>query len=175
MAVYFTKGKYQTSIISREFFEKWKQENPQYSDVEMSKWKRYWKYLREEIYQCAVENPEGLDLPFYLGNLSVRILDIDFKCAKDFNKTTVINKETGNIERMPFVTSDIPKKPKITWKKHKLFLALPALFGAEMSRACKKAISAGIRDNLFRYQKAFHHPGVKSKCEDNVEKGLYDD
>lgn len=174
MASYFTKGKYQTSIISKEYYEKWLAQNPQYSHIDFQKWKRYWRYLREEIYVRVIENPEGVDLPLFLGNISVKILDIDFKCAKDFGKSILTDKETQNKVKVPFITSDIPKKPKIVWRKHTLFTSLPAIFGTEMAKTCKKIISAGIRNNLTNYQKAFHHQGVASKCEDKPEPSLFD-
>lgn len=174
MATYFTKGKYQTSIISQEFYNKWVVQNPNYSHIDFQKWKRYWKYLREEIYSGVIENSEGVDLPFFLGNISVKILDIDFKCAKDFISSNRSDKITGERIRIPFITSDIPKKPKIVWRKHPLFLSLPAIFGTEIAKSCRKVISAGIRNNLSKYQKAFHHQGVESKCEDVPEPSLFD-
>jgi hypothetical protein len=168
MALYFRKEKYQTSMITKATYNKWIEENPQFSKVPYSKWKRYWKYLREEVYQAVIENPDGVDLPLFMGNISVKILDIEFKCAKDFNTSILTNKETGKKEKLPFITSDIPKKPKIVWKKHKLFTSLPSIFGTEMARTCKKVISAGIRNNLFKYSKAFGHDKVKSKCEEII-------
>lgn len=170
----FRKNKYQTEIISKENFEKWKSQNPEYNSTTWKDFQNYWRALREEIFVGILDNSAGVDLPLYLGNFSVRIIDKEFKCAEDFNKSILMNKETGEYEKRPFITSDIPKKAKIAWVKHKLFKSLPKVLCVENQDMFKKTISEGIRNRENEYQKAFKHTGIKSKCVEEPEKSLFD-
>lgn len=171
MASYFYRDKYQIDMLSKEQYEKWALTNP---GVDYQKFKKYFRLIRDEIFTCILENPSGVDLPFYMGNLSVKVLDIDFKCADDLPRSTLTNKITGEKYFKPFYTSEIPKKIKITWKKHSLFKSLPSIFGIEACRTFKKVISAGVRNNLQKYEKAFLFDKTPSKCEDKPKPSLFD-
>ncbi len=147
----FRKDKYQTEIISEQNYKKWKKENPEFSKTSFSQWKRYWSKLRDELMLAILENPAGVDIPLFLGNFSIRVIDKEFKCTKDFFKSILTNKETGMKEKVPFITSTIPKKIKITWTKHSLFSAFARIFGCENQDKFKKTISAGVRNNEHKY------------------------
>lgn len=166
MPTVFRKTKYQTEIISKETYKKWKEENPIYKNIPFSKFIKYWKELRTELIECILENPNGVDLPLFLGNLSIRVLDKEFKCTKDFNYSILTNKITGLKEKLPFISSTIPKKIKITWTKHPLFQGFAKILAIENQDLFKKTISAGVRGRENYYQKAFDKDKIKSKCED---------
>ena len=173
MLKYFSKKKYQIDIISENNFNKWKKENSEF-DIDFQKFKKYWRHLRSELVECILDNPSGVDLPIFLGNLSIRVIDIDFKCSKDFLKTIQINPETGIVEKVPFITTTLPSKVKITWTKHKLFQTIAKVLCLESSETLKKSISEGVRNNINKYQKAFKHKGLVSKCEDVPDVSLFD-
>jgi hypothetical protein len=174
MAKYFVKKKYEKSIISRETFEEWQKLNPQFADKTYVDFTNYWYHLRNEFFNCVIENPSGVDLPLFMGNMSVKILDIDFKGKEDYLKTNLTDKETGEKIKVPFVGSDVPKGVKIVWKKHKLFQSLPSIFGCEIAKTMKITVSKGVRNNLNNYEKAFNHDKIKSKHKPVEEKSLFD-
>lgn len=161
-------------MISRESYQKWVEANPKFSTVSFQKFKSYYRLLREEIFQCILDNPSGVDLPFYMGNLSVKVLDIEFKCVDDYPKSFVRDKVLNKMVSRPFITTDIPKRIKIVWKKHFLFKSLASVFGVEACRTFKTVISAGVRNNLHRYEKAFKYDKTPSKCEDLPKVSLFD-
>ncbi len=173
--MFFSRKKYQTEIICKEMFKKWKGENPKFDNISYETFNRYWRILRSEIFQVVLDNPSGVDLPLFLGNLSVRVLDIDFTCEKDFLRITGKNEQTGEVERFPVIETDIPKKIKITWKKHRLFRAISSVLTVENTWLFKTTISRGVRERgVNTFQKAFKFDKVPSKCEEQEEVSLFD-
>lgn len=161
-------------MVTREHFDNWLEANPQYKGkVDLQKYKKYFKEFRAGVFQGIIDNPSGVDFDFQLGNWSCKVLDVDFKCEKDFLSTST-NFDGKGFRRVPFVTSDMPKKVKIAWKKHLLFKSLPSIFGVETQRTMKSTISHGVAGNLHFYEKAYKHDKVASKCEEEKPKSLWD-
>lgn len=174
MASVFRKDKYQIKIVTRENYDKWLIENPKYQGVvTFQKFRKYYIALRTAIFQGIIDNPSGVDLDFQLGNLSCKVLDVEFKCSKDFLSTTR-NYNGRGAERLQFVTSDMPKKVKITWKKHLLFKSLPSVLAVEAQKTMKQIISKGVAPNLHFYEKAYKYDKAPTKCEEEKPKSLWD-
>lgn len=173
MGKYFRREKYQMNMLSKEFFKKWMDENPQFKGkIDYSKFKRYWKYFRQEFYKEVLENPLGVDLPQMIGNISVKILDMEFKCEKDFLSTT--RNYNGTNERIQPISTDTPKKGKITWKKHRKARADLSHLGMEACKLFKTTIGQGIRHRTHHYQKMAKIDKVPTKCEEIKKISLFD-
>jgi len=170
----FRREKYQIDILSEEYFNKWITDNPQYKDkMNFQKWKRYWKYVRDAIVEEVIAKTSGVDLPLFLGNLSIKILDIDFKCHKDYISSPKYD-QFGPYHK-PDATPNLPKKAKIAWKKHKLFSGdVASSLGMEAARTFKTMVGRAVRNRTHVYEKACKHDGIKSKCEPEKPYSLYD-
>lgn len=169
----FYKGRWDRKMTGVESWKKWKADIGHKATY--SEWSRSWKAIRQEIYKTITENPVGIDLPFFMGNISVKILDSEFKCAKDFFTTKFRNSPDEPIRRMPY-TKDIalPRRAKFVWKKHPLFMGLAATMGIEFSKGFKKYTVPKIHENINIYQKAQKYKRKKTLCEDEPEKSIFD-
>ena len=173
MGKYFRRDKYQINMLSVDYFNKWIEENPQFKGkIDYAKFKRYWKYFRIEFYNELLKNPDGIDLQFFMGNISIKILDIDFKCSKDFLST--IRTDNGEKKRILFPSVDNPKKGKIVWKKNRMFKKIPGYLGMEAAKSFKKAVGQGIRNRTKFYKKLARYDKVPSKCTEIKKISLFD-
>lgn len=170
--LHFNRNKYRINVTDREYYEKWVELNPILSQhIDFQKFKRYLRLFREEFFKEILINPSGIELDHQMGNISIRILDIDFKCEKDFEK--VLSTEKREYEYR--ITSNMPKRAKITWKKHIKFKRIPSLMGMDPARAFKKAVGGkNIADNMNIYKKAYRVDKVQSKCPPVTEKSIFD-
>jgi hypothetical protein len=119
-----------------------------------------------------INNPLGFDSG-KVGIFNITVLDIDFKCAEDFNKRRMKHKNTEDMSDL-YVTIESPKKMKITWKKNKLSNAMLSLFGMQPSSHMRQVVGPKIVDKSNFYPKARRVDVVSSKCEERKEKSLFD-
>jgi hypothetical protein len=159
-------------MLGRDMYNKWIMHSG-YS-ITYKEWEQVWKSIRNAFFEAVTTHPSGVDLPLLMGNISIKILDSDFKCAKDFLHSAYRPKSGEEYARRPYITIDTPKRAKITWKKHKLFMGIPATMGLQAAETFKTAVSRAVRGKTERYQKMEKYGSKKSKCEDIPEKGLFD-
>jgi len=166
---YFNRSKYRKIIITNENLEKFKKIYPDFAKYPNSKLKKYWKFLYVEAVDEMIRNIAGIELPFYLGNLSIRALDIDFKGHLDipqsaFNKKLKLPRFIHTSHRM-----------KIVWKKHLLFKSFSKSMGVEICKFTKSRVSDAVSGKENYYQKAYKHDKIPSKHKEIfIEKSLFD-
>jgi|SRR6478609_5973545 len=170
MITYFSRKSYQTPIVRKEVYEAWKQENPKFKKVTYAQFKAEWRKFVDDLCQEIIKNPSGVDLYNNIGNFSIKILDINFKCEKDF---LLVKK--GKLHKLtPVITTDSPKKGKITWKKAINTPGVAKFMGFEAASKFKKVIARNLKGNENLYEKAFSFDKTPSKCMDEEEKSLFD-
>ncbi len=167
---YFSRKKYRQEVISLETYNKWINDNPQYSHIKYEQFVKYWKMIRTEIINTVRDNYLGYTIS-KIGNFSIKVMDIDFKCAKDFLVYTR-NYKTAN-KNEPSITTNDPKKVKIVWKKEKFYQSIFSLLGSDPSCYLKNLVLDIIHKNrLNTFSKS--KLTTKSKCEDVKEKSAWD-
>lgn len=165
---YFSKAKYRKNIITEETFLAWKEQNPQYKDVDFSRFKKLFNILKNELISIIFNNPKGVRIK-HLGIYVIKILDIDFNCSKDFLRTRY---KYGNIEaNTPIITTSNPKKIKVSWKKDRYCNAILTTLGSTPSRLIKDEVKA-INNKTNKYSKA--NATITSKCKEEKEKSLFE-
>lgn len=58
-------------VISKEFYKKWLEEYPEYSNISYNLWEKYWLLLADEYTSTILSNPIGVDLPYHNGTISI--------------------------------------------------------------------------------------------------------
>jgi hypothetical protein len=170
---YFSKKKYTIELVDKSGYERWKLKNPEYSNIDYSTYLKYWKYIRQGFVEEILRNPFGINLPFYLGNVSIKKMDREFKCEKDYPITPVYNKELDKMEAKPYPNFD-NKVVRIYWKKIRRFM-IPSLFGVEFKSAFTKDVSKRLRTmNLNVFQMEPHSFTYPSKCGEKEDKKPFD-
>lgn len=169
---YFKRGKYQTKIISEEYFNKWIDNNPQFKGkIDYQKFKRYWRYLRKEMFNTVLTNPSGMDLPLDLGNLSVKLMDVEFKGPKDYPKTPRLEK--GNIIMHRDTSIGSISVPSVVWKKSRKFRDIPSMLGLEKARTFKIQVRNFIKMNGKKsFQKMAGYIEKKSEYKEEEQKPI---
>lgn len=170
----FSKSKYQTPMLDRKMYRRWVKE--QGGTLSFGEWNEGWIAIRKAFFDTIISHPAGVDLPLFMGNMSIKILDNEFKCAKDFLKSSYRPHSGAPYAWQPFISTDTPKRAKIVWKKHKLFMGIPATMGLQASDTFKTVVSNAVRGRTGHYEKVGKYGAKKSKCEDKLpRKGLFDD
>lgn len=165
---YFSKAKYRKNIVSKETFLEWKEQNPQYSDIDFTKFKKLFKILKNELISIILNNPKGVRIK-HIGIFVIKILDIDFNCSKDFLR--LMHNYGEGKRNTPVITVSNPKKIKISWKKDRYCNAILTTLGSTPSRLIKDEVKA-INNKTNRYSKA--NVTITSKCKEEKEKSLFE-
>lgn len=163
---YFKRSDYQEKLVSRKYFMIWREKYPEFKHIEYMKWKNYWKLIRVEFFKEILSNNAGVDLPVHMGNISIKILDKEFRGVKDFpNRGSIVDNKAVQI--LTPVHGSI-KTASITWKKSKVFKSVPAMFGFEKGRTMKQFIREHLQETgINKYQKmAKENSPSKYKEED---------
>ena len=107
----FIKTKYVRKSISRDLFNKWKKQHPEYKE-RIKTYSEFWNYCKDiliEYVDNVLTNGQGVRLPFYMGDLSLKYVPITYKPI-DFEKSKNNNKE---INYLNFITNG--RVGKIVW------------------------------------------------------------
>lgn len=171
---YFTKEEYTEELLGKEGYESWVKNYPEFKDVSFDTWKRYWRLIKKEVLEIISTNTFGFELPLYLGTLSLKKMDREFKCEKDFPHTPVYNKELDKMELKPYPNIE-NKVVKIVWKKSRRNKKIPDLFAVEVKSLLTKQISERIKKgniDIFQMDNmAWQYP---SRCEEVPLKHPFD-
>lgn len=73
-AIRFRKTKYTKEIISLDVYKEWIAENPEYVEVTYQDFKLYWRSIAEKVRWHIINNPMGVHLPFYCGDIRVQYI-----------------------------------------------------------------------------------------------------
>lgn len=160
-------------MISKEMYHKWVKQTG--NVISYSEWNKGWLAIRSAFFDGVINHPSGVDLPLLMGNISIKILDNEFKCAKDFLNSSYRPEPGAEYKWRPFISTESPKRAKIVWKKHPQFMGIPATMGLQASETFKTVVSRAVRGKTERYEKVSKYGAKKSKCEDKPRKGLFDD
>lgn len=72
----FHKHRFIHKVVSKELYEQWLGENPEYQEVSYQAFEDVWKLIAEKIRAEVTAGPDGVRLPFYSGDLYVRLVDM---------------------------------------------------------------------------------------------------
>jgi hypothetical protein len=166
----FSRKRFKTNLNSIKVYEKWIEQNPQFKDYSYTFFKKNLKKVIHLLVDATVENPQGFYIP-KIGTICIKVLDIDYKCAKDFNMTVRPYGNKYPEGPSPIITIENPKRMKVAWVKDKSSVAELSLMGMEMSEGMRKNLGPRIKGREKFYPKIGVE--VKSKCEEVKEKSLF--
>lgn len=170
---YFSKKKYTIELVDKDGYDRWIKKNPKYAHIDYSTYLKYWKHIRQGFVSELLTNSFGINLPFHLGNVSIRKMDREFKCEKDYPMTPVYNKELDRMEAKPYPNFD-NKVVRVYWKKVRRFM-IPSLFGVEFKSSMTKELSKRLKTiNLNFFQMEPHDFTYRSKCGTVEDKKPFD-
>ncbi len=171
---YFKKTEYTEELLTKEGYNNWISNYPQYKDVSFDTWKRYWRMIKKEIGETLLSNAFGWDLPLYLGNLSIKKMDREFKCEKDLPHTPVYDKTLDKMVLKPYPNIE-NKVVKIVWKKSRRNRKIPDMFAVEVKSLLTKQLSKKLKTmNLDTFQMDNIAASLPSRCEDIPLKHPFD-
>ena len=105
-----------SSVLNKEFFEKFKTKHPKYKNLDNSKLRKLIKLFNEKICDKVIENRDGIELPQQLGWLFIGTCqkskkeNIDFAKSREYGvKVTNKNWETDGKLAKIFYTNHAPK------------------------------------------------------------------
>ena len=87
------KGEFSKMVITKELYNRFKKEYPEYKDLTWDQFYQYWLNIAAKIRHETVHNPLGVKLGFYCGELKLQFLPYKFQ-AKDYNSGEKIGEET---------------------------------------------------------------------------------
>lgn len=164
---YFKRSKYQEKFITEKYFKLFLESFPQYAKlIDYQKFKRYWKYIRLSMYEAVLENPSGVELPLFFGNISIKVLDREFLEKKDL----MVDKR----KRFPGVENPNKifsggniKKASITWKKNKIHSAFVQLMAFEKAITFRRTIGKRLFvQGIKKYEKLNQKEVPRIKVEE---------
>lgn len=169
---YFLKKPWTKEIICKENYDKWiDKTNYKYSYDEYLK---LWSDISEEIISIVCKENQGFDMDNFLGNLSIKRLDREFKCEKDFPTIINYNETTHKKELIPIINID-NKIGRIYWKKVKTRMGLTSLFGMEVKKGFQQKVFKYIKEKgMNSFQLEPNHTTIPSKCEERIETNIFD-
>jgi len=143
--------KYTKKVISKELYNKWIKENPEYSKYSFKEFYNFWKLLANEYKKNITTNTHGIRLSFYMGDISLK-----YVTSTDINKNYKSSKEAGvDVGHLNFITSG--KNGKVVWSVNyarKFNSELP-LIGFQPCRNLTEMATEAFRESpeLFRITK----------------------
>jgi hypothetical protein len=132
----FSKKEYTDNIICDDLFKKFLNEFPEYKSYSLKQLKDIWTQITDAYVEHAYQNPLGVKLGAFLGDVKVQYMCYDFK-AHDYGTS---NKEGIDINYINLSTRG--KVAKVKWERRNVVKKNKSLqfygFKAD-SRIAKKA------------------------------------
>jgi len=169
---YFLKKPWTIELVNKESYERWKKKNSEYN-ITYREYIKIWNKIVDEIIKTVVYDTNGLELPLYLGTLSVKKIDKEYRCEKDMPKVFRLNEyKIKESVPLPNMSSTFCK---IVWKKNRRNKNIPSLLAMEASSVMKKKVFKRIKnEGTGKFQLAQQTEPIPSKCEPIQEKSLFD-
>ena len=105
----FKRKKYREHLITDTLYNKWINKYPEYKEYSCKQFREYWKILANKYIDIVVTNPDGVRLPFYMGDISI-------KYTPKMDKNISIHKSAQQgveVKHMNFTTNG--RAGKIIW------------------------------------------------------------
>lgn len=105
------KGEFSKTVVTKKLFEKFKEEFPEYTEMEWKKFYESWFDIAEQVRYEAIFNPLGFKLGSYLGELKLQYIPY---------KLIAIDTVTSALEgrQVPFLNIESKGKvPRIKWER----------------------------------------------------------
>ena len=107
--VRFRPTNYTKKVISKELYEKWIKQYPEYSNYSFKDFKKFWETIASQYKKVITSNPHGVRLSFYMGDISLKYVFFT-EVNRNYKLSNQINEPVGHLN---FITSGKPGK--IVW------------------------------------------------------------
>lgn len=144
--------KYTKKIISKELYQKWIKDFPEYSKYSFKEFKNFWYMIADQYKETICSNTHGVRLPLYTGDISLKYV-VSTDVNRNYNSSKLIGEDIGHLN---LITSG--KNGKIVWSvdyARKFNSELPMIgFQACRDLTTKASVSFKDTPELFRITKA---------------------
>jgi len=90
------KGQFAEQILTRKAMTEFKKLYPEYKEMKWEEFRKYWLDIAETIRQEAIENPLGVKLGSYTGELKLQHLRKEFKTT-NYNLSEKLSRKVDNL------------------------------------------------------------------------------
>lgn len=141
----FRYNKYFTHVVSEEVYKKWREENPHLKDKinSFQSFSKYWTKIAKAIVSEVCINPNGVKLPYYCGELSIKYANIDLKPVN--KRASIIMQKS--IPHLNWNTSERLGKLVFNIKRASKFNAMIAYYGFKGTRVFNVAVNKAMIEN----------------------------
>lgn len=141
----FRQNKFFTQAVSEDTYNIWKNNNPELSSKinSYNSFLKYWKYISNAIITEVCNNPLGVKLPYYCGELSVKYIGADMK-PYDIKKSQLLEKK---VEHLNWNSAE--KLGKIVWNTERAsrFSAMIKYYGFKGVRKFNVEVNNAFNDH----------------------------
>lgn len=144
--------KYTKKIISKELYQKWIQNFPEYSKYSYDNFRKFWYMIVDQYKEVICTNSHGVRLPLYNGDISLKYV-VSSDINRNYKSSNIAKEDVGHLN---LVTSG--KNGKVVWSidyARKFNCELPMIgFQACRDLTTKAATAFKNTPELFRITKA---------------------
>jgi len=153
------KGKFSTQVVTRELWKEFCKNHPEYADMKWDEFYDIWKKIAKKTREEVVNNPLGVKLPNYSGEIKLQFLPYKFK-ATDFTTSQELNKKVNHAN-----ISQRGKTATIKWERRWAvkFNKMLQYFAFEPNRDLNKLAKNRIDENANTIRISRNTLGGKSK------------
>jgi len=137
------KAEFSKSVITNELFKKFKKEFPEYKDLTWKEFYQCWLNIAKKIREQVVQNPLGVKLGSYLGEIKLQYIPYKFKAVNHWESIKV-----G--EKIPYLNIETKGKvPRIKWERRQAvkFNKILQFYAFDETREVKKLAAEYIRND----------------------------
>lgn len=93
------KKEFSSNVVTRELWRKFQNDNPEYKNIKWTEFYEIWLLISKELREEVVNNPLGVKLPFYTGEIKLQFLPYKFK-AVNYAESSKLGKRITNANLM---------------------------------------------------------------------------
>lgn len=139
----FGKAEFTYHVVSKKLYSEWKKENPKYEHYTYKEFKGIWDKITQEIHNQVVTNEDGVRLPFYNGDLKLKLV-ITNLVMRDQHNSLELQKE---VKHLNWNTNKKPAKICWTIKFAQMRNKWIKLYGSAIDRKFSKKAYYALQDH----------------------------
>jgi len=139
----FHKYRFVHKVINNTLYEQWKMENPEFEEVSYQTFEDIWKLIAEKIRAEVTAGPDGVRLPFYSGDIYIRLVDM-------LKRTTDVKRSAEKGDRVAHLNWNTNRLPgKVCWstRHSRLRNRWTRLYGFSPAVVFRKEASRALREH----------------------------
>lgn len=142
------KSEFSTVVVNQVSYNEWIKANPEYKHITLAQWRAIWDTIAYEVRNQACNNPLGIYLPFYTGELKIQYLPGSVKRV-DNEASDIMGQKINHIN----ITTK-GKVAVVVWQRKRAanFNKMLNLFGFEQDRQIASIAKEAILSHSELYR-----------------------